>query len=393
MSFFLREIERNRNGNGNGNGNRYIDDEIINILNPIIEQYNSRLNYHETNTNTNSDSNNNTNMNTNSTSRSNTGSNSNSNHQNENNFRHLEHLEYLQFINSIRDVIIGYNENINYYLHIVNDITSRFMENNRQSNQQYRSHYTNSVQTMYPSSYPATTRVLRTSNNINNINNNRNRLPINVRTTTNISNPSLFHNLINQYQPTEQQRTRQNQTMNNRALFRRIHTLMTEDVVIPPTEQQIQNATRMITYNILTDDDNENTDNTCPITLESFEDGEQVCQIIHCGHYFSEHAIRNWFLRHTRCPVCRYDIRNHTDSSNNILDYPSNEIDTEIDTEMDTETNNIIDELVNAISNNYTNIIDDIRMTNTSITRDSSYNYMYTFEIPISIFDISMRLL
>lgn len=79
-----------------------------------------------------------------------------------------------------------------------------------------------------------------------------------------------------------------------------------EDVVIRPTLTQISQATELILY------DNSLPHPSCSITLEAFQEGEQVCRIIGCGHIFKQTAIQQWFQRNVRCPVCRYDIREHT---------------------------------------------------------------------------------
>ena len=44
---------------------------------------------------------------------------------------------------------------------------------------------------------------------------------------------------------------------------------------------------------------------TCPITLEPIEVGANVMKITRCGHIFKEAALRRWFQRDLRCPVCR----------------------------------------------------------------------------------------
>jgi len=97
------------------------------------------------------------------------------------------------------------------------------------------------------------------------------------------------------------------------------------NVVVRPSERQITEATRNITY-----DENEEYNNiSCPITMEDFNNGEQVFQIKHCGHNFREDALRNWFRTNVRCPVCRYDIRDYTisDNSGNIVNDISGNID------------------------------------------------------------------
>jgi len=54
----------------------------------------------------------------------------------------------------------------------------------------------------------------------------------------------------------------------------------------------------------------EHVGETCPIGLDHFCEGDELCQIIHCEHTFRTANIRRWFERHTQCPVCRHDILN-----------------------------------------------------------------------------------
>ena len=81
-----------------------------------------------------------------------------------------------------------------------------------------------------------------------------------------------------------------------------------ENVVVRPSEEQIRNATRSIIYS------SNNTrirNNTCPITLEPFEEQQMLTQITYCGHVFSQEGINRWFEGNVRCPICSYDIRNY----------------------------------------------------------------------------------
>ena len=79
------------------------------------------------------------------------------------------------------------------------------------------------------------------------------------------------------------------------------------------TSQEIQNATELFIH----DSSISNTllYNTCPITLEEFREGEPIMRIIHCGHIFKAFELQRWFLRNTKCPSCRYDIRTGTNPS------------------------------------------------------------------------------
>ena len=73
-----------------------------------------------------------------------------------------------------------------------------------------------------------------------------------------------------------------------------------------PTLQQFTQATETLIFN--SESMSRIPTMTCPITLEDFQHGELLCQIKHCRHIFKEYALRNWFVRNTHCPVCRYDI-------------------------------------------------------------------------------------
>jgi len=72
-----------------------------------------------------------------------------------------------------------------------------------------------------------------------------------------------------------------------------------------PTINHFTNATEYCIY------DRETMGGTraCPITLDEFQDNEQICRIKHCRHIFKTAALQNWFSRNAHCPVCRHDIR------------------------------------------------------------------------------------
>lgn len=84
-----------------------------------------------------------------------------------------------------------------------------------------------------------------------------------------------------------------------------------ENVVVSPTQEQIDNASEIITY---TSDMSSNYSTRCPITLEDFQEGDNVRRIHHCNHIFGTTAFDNWFERNVRCPVCRFDIRDHSNN-------------------------------------------------------------------------------
>lgn len=83
-----------------------------------------------------------------------------------------------------------------------------------------------------------------------------------------------------------------------------------QPVPIVPTNAQITDATEMILYSSTSPTLN----TSCPISIENFEDDEPLLRILHCQHAFRPEAIQTWFRTNTRCPVCRYDIREYNDT-------------------------------------------------------------------------------
>ena len=108
--------------------------------------------------------------------------------------------------------------------------------------------------------------------------------------------------------------------------FNNLFNAFNSNVVVRPTEQQIQNATRSVRYG----DIQEPLSETCPITLERFGPDDMVRQIHYCGHIFLPNAFNEWFGSNVRCPVCRYDIRTYTNNNESI------------NTQTNTQTNNSV---------------------------------------------------
>ena len=106
-----------------------------------------------------------------------------------------------------------------------------------------------------------------------------------------------------------------------------------DPIVIYPTASQIETATRRVLYRDIATPIN----NSCPISMDTFNDNETVTIIRHCGHIFNIDELATWFQSNCRCPVCRYDIRNF----NRNLSSLSNE-----------ERNNDSNDLIHDISGN-----------------------------------------
>ena len=78
-------------------------------------------------------------------------------------------------------------------------------------------------------------------------------------------------------------------------------------VIIRPSDRQLRQATQLVRFGSINDPQN----TRCPITLANFTDQDLVTRIIFCGHIFSTEALQTWFESNVRCPMCRFDIREH----------------------------------------------------------------------------------
>jgi hypothetical protein len=74
-----------------------------------------------------------------------------------------------------------------------------------------------------------------------------------------------------------------------------------------PTNEQINRATLNTVFsNILSP-----VNATCPISRDEFNDESEITMIRGCNHIFNRVSLREWFVSHSTCPMCRRDIREY----------------------------------------------------------------------------------
>jgi hypothetical protein len=83
-----------------------------------------------------------------------------------------------------------------------------------------------------------------------------------------------------------------------------------DPVVVTPTQEQINTATHV--FECLREQDQISL---CSICQDDFTDNILVRQIRQCNHMFHKQCIDQWFRQNTHCPVCRFDIRDHSANS------------------------------------------------------------------------------
>jgi len=81
-------------------------------------------------------------------------------------------------------------------------------------------------------------------------------------------------------------------------------------ISIRPSVYQIRRATRVLQFR----DISNSSQHICPIDREILNPSDSVMQILYCNHFFREFNLRRHFRDNTRCPLCRYDIRDYIPS-------------------------------------------------------------------------------
>jgi hypothetical protein len=264
---------------------------------------------------------------------------------------------YRSLTQTMRDVMIGYNTNINTYNQNITSFLSTIND------------YRHDIRTIH-------THLLNESRNSP-----RTTPPTTPVRPTRSRNTNMRRNTPTETQPTYG--TTQSMTFSSpESLFSNIFTFPIntgarryEDVIVSPTQQEIDNAVEVFVYT----EDRIQPNSRCPITMEEFTVGDRISRIRYCEHMFREDAINNWFRLNVRCPVCRYDIREYTNnitdtSSNNVTDVSNTSIE---ETEADI-TNQITSELTNLLSQAWNEQLHARRS-------DISQNPMFRVDIPITV--------
>jgi Ring finger domain len=204
---------------------------------------------------------------------------------------------------------------------------------------------------------------------------------------------NLFTQLVNPSSNRSLNNIFNNQT--NPSLTNIIDTFF-EPITIYPTQIQIENATRNVRFSDIVRPVN----NSCPISLEAFQDNDIVTVIRHCGHIFNRNELNAWFRTNCRCPVCRYDIRDYNvnnvnnlaiDSSNNnfVTDSSNNDFNMRNGNSMlnSNDTNNLADitrrivrQFLNGNTTSETNDLSGNETTNDdNQNRSTEYSVYFTF--------------
>lgn len=235
-----------------------------------------------------------------------------------------------------------------------------------------------------------------TNNNINtNINMNRNQrrqrnrfnrsnnnTPINTNNSNPLRNrPFIYYDYDNPINPSTYINPLR-ETNNNLDITNLLSTFLNSTVSVIPTEDQINNASRLVRYS-----DIQNPNSTCcAITLEPFISSDVVRQIHFCGHIFFPQEFSHWFQNNVRCPVCRYDIRTNLDQIPPLDQIPSLQ-------EIPSTTTNNINQTTLDMSNNLLGENDDFLSSITNRLFTNLLNYQNNNSNDRIVYDPSNNIL
>jgi hypothetical protein len=91
-----------------------------------------------------------------------------------------------------------------------------------------------------------------------------------------------------------------------------------EPVIVRPTQAQIDSATTRRTAHV-------DETSICSICQEPYTTTDTIQNINHCNHSFHLNCLSRWFEEHTRCPVCRWDIRETPQQTQNSSESSQNQ--------------------------------------------------------------------
>jgi hypothetical protein len=159
----------------------------------------------------------------------------------------------------------------------------------------------------------------------------------------------------------------------------------TIDSNLPLTREEIARST--VTYGFIPEE-NDVGSNVCPISLEPFQEGDVICEIRGCRHKFRRPLLMDWLRRDSRCPVCRYELRNRVDDnsqveSTNDEEAPSEPIIPEVG---ETDEHAAAEESRNSRTNQLSTAISNILhsfIQNQTANIDGSGNLLYEFQFPL----------
>ena len=302
-------------------------------------------------------------------------SNRNTNRNYRNSTRHTDNTNFNninRFLNQLSNqrennyIQYDYNNPINPNLY---NISNRHSNNNARNDYDARNNYDAARNDAARNDYDARTNNVRTNDDAARNDYDAARNDYDAARTNNVRTNNIRTNNIRTNNNIETNAPRQNNANGNfyqdflRGFNIGFNSFVNSNVIVRPTEEQIQNASRLVRYGDILEPLSE----TCPITLERFNSDDMVRQIHSCGHIFCQSAFTEWFNSNVRCPVCRYDIREHTNNNTIPVSNNSNPNPSVADDDSQSENSNNEEDIANSNTDNSNENTANINENNTNL--------------------------
>lgn len=137
------------------------------------------------------------------------------------------------------------------------------------------------------------------------------------------------------------------------------------------SREQINQSTQRIHYDLSFNE------TRCPISLDDFEQGEEIMRINGCGHIFKTANLNQWLQRCPYCPVCRYQLNQPINTLNTNQNTTTNQHQNIRPNQNQTTRINYDD--INSLASLMT-----LLFPSNSTTSPYEINASYTFEIPVN---------
>jgi hypothetical protein len=170
-------------------------------------------------------------------------------------------------------------------------------------------------------------------------------------------------------------------TFSNTTRFPLVNNLSNlSPVRIRPSITQIRRGTELLIWSDISD----NYQTHCPIDMQDFSGNDSILRIRHCGHIFREMNLRRHFRNSTRCPLCRFDIRDYIAPENDYSQENNEENNNENNDENNTPNVNSIESEArrrNYLPSSFMDTIDEdildvIEQAVNSVSLDASSNVL-----------------
>jgi hypothetical protein len=143
-----------------------------------------------------------------------------------------------------------------------------------------------------------------------------------------------------------------------------------------PTNDQIIRATQDTLFSHIISPVNA----TCPISRDEFNDESEITMLRGCNHIFNRASLREWFVNHSTCPLCRSDIRDYQPPSVPTVSHRNMSIDSVDENHMTFSYDLPLNYTNNQIYHDIVNTVNELTSPTTPTTPTARNYHQYHYD-------------